>query len=45
MATMIEEIKKYREVMASMVHDLKEQQDRAQMLEEEKSKLPKNLNR
>lgn len=44
-ATMIEEIKQYREVMASMVHDLKEKQDRASMLEEEKAKLPKNLNR
>ena len=44
-AVMIEEIKQYREVMASMVHDLKEKQDRAMMLEEEKAKLPKNLNR
>ena len=44
-AVMIEEIKQYREVMVNMVHDLKEKQDRALMLEEEKGKLPKNLNR
>ncbi len=44
-STMIEEIKKYKELMVPMVHDLKEKQDRATMLAEERTKLPKNLNR
>lgn len=44
-ATMIEEIKKYKDLMVPMVHDLKDKQERAQMLAEERTKLPKNLNR
>jgi conjugal transfer/entry exclusion protein len=42
---MIEDIKKYRELMGPMLHDLKERQERAQLLSEERAKLPKNLNR
>jgi hypothetical protein len=42
---MIEDIKKYRELMGPMLHDLKERQERAQLLSEERGKLPKNLNR
>jgi hypothetical protein len=42
---MIDEIKKYRELMGPMLHDLKERQERAQLLADEKAKLPKNLNR
>jgi DNA repair exonuclease SbcCD ATPase subunit len=44
-STMIEEIKKYKDLMVPMVHDLKDKQERAQMLAEERAKLPKNLNR
>lgn len=44
-ADMIEEIKQYKELMGPMLHDLKEKQDRAVLLEQEKAKLPKNLNR
>lgn len=43
--TMIEEIKKYKDLMVPMVHDLKDKQERAQLLAEERAKLPKNLNR
>lgn len=42
---MIEEMKRYREEMMAMLQDLKEKQDRAQLLADEMSKLPKNLNR
>jgi hypothetical protein len=42
---MVEDIKKYREMMVPMVHDLKERQERVQLLAEEQAKLPKNLNR
>ena len=42
---MVEEIKKYREIMTIMIDDLKEKQERIQILEEEKSKLPRNINR
>jgi hypothetical protein len=44
-STMIEEIKKYKDLMVPMVHDLKDKQERAQLLAEERAKLPKNLNR
>lgn len=43
--TMIEEIKKYKDLMVPMIHDLKDKQERAQLLNEERAKLPKNLNR
>jgi hypothetical protein len=42
---MISEIKEYRESMIPMVKNLKEQQERIVLLNEEKLKLPKNLNR
>lgn len=42
---MVEEMKKCREEMVRMVQDIKEKQERAQVLSEEMSKLPKNINR
>jgi hypothetical protein len=42
---MVEEMKKYREEMNDMLQDLKDKQDRAQVLADEMSKLPKNINR
>lgn len=42
---MVDEMKKYREEMASMIQDLKDKQDRSQVLAEEMTKLPKNINR
>lgn len=42
---MVEEVKRYRTEMAAMVQDLKDKQDRMQILNEEKSKLNKNINR
>ena len=42
---MVEEIKRYRQDMISMIQDLKDKQDRAQILNEEKAKLPRNINR
>lgn len=42
---MVDEMKKYREEMITMIQDLKDKQDRAQVLQEEMSKLPKNINR
>jgi hypothetical protein len=44
-SSMIEEIKKYKDLMVPMVHDLKDKQERAQLLSAERAKLPKNLNR
>lgn len=44
-AAMLEEMEKYRELMLPMVQDLKEKQQRAEILQEETSKLNKNLNR
>ena len=42
---MVEEMKRCREEMVRMVQDIKEKQERAQVLSEEMSKLPKNINR
>jgi len=42
---MVEEVKRYREEMAAMVLDLKDKQDKVQVLNEEKAKLNKNINR
>lgn len=42
---MVEEMKKVREEMTSMVQDLKDKQDKFQLLEDEMKKLPKNINR
>lgn len=42
---MLEEMDKYRELMQPMVADLTEKQQRAEVLQEETSKLNKNLNR
>lgn len=42
---LVDEMKKCREDMVTMIQDLKDKQDRAQMLTEEMSKLPKNINR
>ena len=42
---MIDEMKQLREEMQGMVADLKEKQDRAQVLKEELDKLPRNINR
>lgn len=42
---MVEEMKKCREDMINMVQDLKDKQERSQLLTEEMQKLPKNINR
>jgi hypothetical protein len=42
---MVEEVKRYRAEMAGMIQDLKDKQDRMQILNEEKAKLNKNINR
>lgn len=42
---MVEEVKRYRSEMGTMIQDLKDKQDRMQILNEEKSKLNKNINR
>jgi predicted nucleic acid-binding Zn-ribbon protein len=42
---MVEDIKRFREDMVGMLQDLKDKQEKVQMLEEEKSKLPSNINR
>ena len=42
---MIEEMRKAREEMVSMIQELKDKQERAQQLTDELSKLPKNINR
>lgn len=42
---MVEEVKRYRSEMGSMIQDLKDKQDRMQILNEETSKLNKNINR
>jgi hypothetical protein len=42
---MVEEVKRYRAEMAAMIQDLKDKQDRMQILNEEKAKLNKNINR
>lgn len=42
---MVEEVKRYRAEMSSMIQDLKDKQDRMQILNEETAKLNKNINR
>lgn len=42
---MVEEVKRYRSEMGGMIQDLKDKQDRMQILNEETSKLNKNINR
>jgi len=42
---MVEEVKRYRAEMGGMIQDLKDKQDRMQILNEETSKLNKNINR
>jgi hypothetical protein len=42
---MVEEMKLCREEMSSMIQDLKDKQERSQVLNEEMEKLPKNMNR
>eukprot|EP00981_Chlorochromonas_danica_P000519 scaffold106_cov177-Ochromonas_danica.AAC.3 len=44
-AEMLEEMERYRELMLPMVQDLKEKQQRAELLQEETTKLNKNLQR
>lgn len=44
-ATLLEEMERYRELMGPMVADLQEKQQRAEILHEETAKLNKNLNR
>jgi hypothetical protein len=42
---MIDEIKKMREDMVNMVQELKDKQEKVEILLDEKTKLPKNINR
>jgi len=42
---LVEEMRKAREDMVGMIHDLKDKQERSHILAEEMSKLPKNINR
>jgi hypothetical protein len=42
---MVEEVKRYRAEMNAMIQDLKDKQDRMQILNEEQAKLNKNINR
>jgi hypothetical protein len=42
---MVDEMRKAREEMVTMIQELKEKQERAQQLADELSKLPKNINR
>jgi hypothetical protein len=42
---MVEEVKRYRAEMNAMSQDLKDKQDRMQILNEEQAKLNKNINR
>lgn len=42
---MVEDMKRCREDMISMAQDLKEKQERSQVLSEELGKLPRNINR
>lgn len=42
---MVEEMKKAREEMIVMYQDLKAKRERSQILEDEMTKLPKNINR
>ncbi|KAJ1390309.1 hypothetical protein B484DRAFT_340964 [Ochromonadaceae sp. CCMP2298] len=42
---MVDEIKRYRQDMAAMIQDLRDKQERAQLLSEEKGKLNKSINR
>jgi hypothetical protein len=42
---MVEEMKRWRAEMVTMMQDLKDKQERAQVLQEELSKMPKNINR
>lgn len=42
---MVEEVKRYRQDMVSMIEDLRQKQERAELLTEETAKLPKNINR
>jgi hypothetical protein len=42
---MVDEVKKMREDMVNMVQELKDKQEKVEMLLDEKTKLPKNINR
>eukprot|EP01038_Epipyxis_sp_PR26KG_P006336 gene6336-8723_t len=42
---LVDDMKKLREEMIGMIQDLKDKQDRSVILQEEMSKLPKNINR
>jgi len=42
---MVDDMKRFREEMQDMIVDLKDKQDRTQVLNEELSKLPRNINR
>lgn len=41
----VEEIKKFREEMVTMIQELKDKQERVQVLGDEMKKLPRNINR
>ena len=42
---MVDDMKRYREEMVNMISDLKEKQEKSQILNDEVSKIPKNINR